>query len=221
MKKTTLLFSFLAIALGIFAQKDWARFNRYEAQNASVEMPVKVVFMGNSITEGWYRQDSAFFLNNRFAGRGISGQTSSEMLVRFRRDVIDLKPKAVVILAGTNDIAQNNGPISLQNVMGNIESMCQLAKANKIKVVLCSVLPAYEFPWRKELKPAGEVKKLNEMIRAYADKNKIPYVDYYNALADERGGLPKKYASDGIHPNMEAYKIMEGLVMKPLRKIAQ
>lgn len=218
MKKLLLLLCCVAFGFTTFAQKDWANFKRYEAHNATIKSPVKVVFMGNSITEGWYRQDSAFFLNNRFAGRGISGQTSAEMLVRFRRDVIDLHPQAVVILAGTNDIAQNNGYISLENVMGNIESMCELAKANNIKVILCSVLPAYEFPWRKEIKPAEDVKKLNAMIEAYAKKNRIPYVDYYSALVDDRGGLPTKYAKDGIHPTPEAYTIMEGLVMKQIRK---
>ena len=221
MNKFTLLFCGIALCCQLSAQKDWANFKRYESSNKTITAPVKAVFMGNSITEGWYRQDSSFFLNNHFAGRGISGQTSSEMLVRFRRDVIDLHPQAVVILAGTNDIAQNNGYISLENVMGNIKSMCQLAKANNIKVVLCSVLPAYEFPWRKELKPAEEVKKLNAMIAQYAKENKIPYVDYYSALVDSRGGIPAKYAADGIHPNMDAYKIMEGLVMKPLRKITR
>ena len=160
MRKLLILFGCVFFAGMLYAQKDWANFNRYASRNATVNYPVKAVFMGNSITEGWYRQDSAFFLHNHFEARGISGQTSSEMLVRFRRDVIDLHPKAVVILAGTNDIAQNNGYISLENTMGNIESMCQLAKANKIKVVLCSVLPAYQFPWRKELKPAEEVRKL-------------------------------------------------------------
>ncbi|MGL4292362.1 MAG: GDSL-type esterase/lipase family protein, partial [Bacteroidales bacterium] len=148
MKKTILFCCTLLCMLTATAQKEWANFKRYAETNKQIDYPVKAVFMGNSITEGWYRQDSAFFLNNHFAGRGISGQTSEQMLVRFRRDVIDLKPKAVVILAGTNDIAQNNGYISLENVMGNIESMCQLAKANNIKPVLCSVLPAWKFPWR-------------------------------------------------------------------------
>lgn len=218
MKKTLLFCCGLLFMFALSAQNEWANFKHYAEANKKVDYPVKAVFMGNSITEGWYRQDSAFFLANHFIGRGISGQTSEQMLVRFRRDVIDLKPKAVVILAGTNDIAQNNGYIALENVMGNIESMCQLAKANHIKPVLCSVLPAFQFPWRSELKPAEDVKKLNAMIEAYAKKNGIPYVDYYAALVDDRGGLPKKYAEDGIHPNMDAYKIMEGLVMKQLRK---
>ena len=141
------------------------------------------------------------------------------MLVRFRADVINLKPKAVVILAGTNDIAQNNGYISLENAFGNIVSMVELAKANNIKPILCSVMPAYEFGWRKGLEPAGKIIKLNAMIKAYADKNKIIYVDYHSALADERGGLPEKYSKDGVHPTLEAYKIMETIVQKAITKV--
>lgn len=222
MKNKSLLLALLLIGTTAFAQQnDWASFSRYEAKNAAVTEPVKVVFLGNSITDHWYRQDSAFFIDNNFAGRGISGQTSSQMLVRFRRDVIDLHPQAVVILAGTNDIAQNNGYISLENTMGNIMSMCELAKAHKIKVILCSVLPASRFPWRKELKPAEEIKKLNKMIEAYAEKNKITYVDYYSSLVNEEGGMPAKYAKDGVHPTPEAYQLMKGLVMKPIRKITR
>lgn len=222
MKNKSLLLALLLIGTTAFAQQnDWAAFSRYEAKNAAVTEPVKVVFLGNSITDHWYRQDSAFFIDNNFAGRGISGQTSSQMLVRFRRDVIDLHPQAVVILAGTNDIAQNNGYISLENTMGNIMSMCELAKAHKIKVILCSVLPASRFPWRKELKPAEEIKKLNKMIEAYAEKNKITYVDYYSSLVNEEGGMPAKYAKDGVHPTPEAYQLMKGLVMKPIRKITR
>jgi lysophospholipase L1-like esterase len=175
--------------------------------------------MGNSITEVWWPDDSTLFINNQYVDRGISGQTTSEMLVRFRADVINLKPKAVVILAGTNDIAQNNGYISLENAFGNIVSMVELAKAYNIKPILCSVMPAYEFGWRKGLEPAGKIIKLNAMIKAYADKNKIIYVDYHSALADERGGLPEKYSNDGVHPTLEAYKIMETIVQKAIKKV--
>ena len=164
----------MLVTSSLFAQeKDWAQFGRYAEANKTVKVPSKVVFMCNSITDGWWPNDSTFFINNQYVDRGISGQTTSEMLVRFRADVINLKPKAVVILAGTNDIAQNNGYISLENAFGNIVSMVELAKANNIKPILCSVMPAYEFGWRKGLEPAGKIIKLNAIIKAYADKNKI------------------------------------------------
>lgn len=203
----------------LFAQQqDWANFGRYEAANKTVKKSPKVVFMGNSITEGWWNNDSLFFKTNGYIGRGISGQTSSQMLVRFRTDVINHKPKAVVILAGTNDIAQNTGYISLENVMGNIISMAELAKANRIDVILCSVLPALDFSWRKGLEPADKIVELNKMIKAYADRNKLTYVDYHSALKDERNGLPEKYSNDGVHPTLEGYKIMEKIISPALKK---
>ena len=196
--------------------KDWANFTRYAEANASVTVRPKAVFMGDSITDNWFKKDGDFFSANNFAGRGISGQTTSQMLVRFRRDVIDLAPKYVVILAGTNDIAKNTGEISLENILGNIESMCELAKAHKIKPILCSVLPAARYSWRKEIEPAGEILKLNEMLRQYALANRTPYVDYHSVLKDESDGLPKAHASDGVHPNLECYKIMEEIILKYL-----
>lgn len=193
---------------------DWANFSKYEEANRSATKGA-VVFMGNSITEGWNNTHPDFFVVNGYICRGIGGQTTMQMLVRFRRDVIDLQPKAVVIMAGTNDIARNNGYISLENILGNIISMAELAKANDVGVILCSILPAYEFSWRKELNPADDIIKLNDMIRQYASEQDIPYVDYHSALKDERNGLPEKYAHDGVHPNAEAYHIMEGIV-KPV-----
>lgn len=222
MRQWLLIAGCVLVTSSLFAQaKDWAQFGRYAEANKTVKVPSKVVFMGNSITDGWWPNDSTFFINNQYVDRGISGQTTSEMLVRFRADVINLKPKAVVILAGTNDIAQNNGYISLENAFGNIVSMVELAKANNIKPILCSVMPAYEFGWRKGLEPAGKIIKLNSMIKAYADKNKIIYVDYHSALADERGGLPEKYSKDGVHPTLEAYKIMETIVQKAITKVVK
>lgn len=199
-------------------QNDWAQFGRYAEANKSVRTPTRVVFMGNSITDGWWNTDSLFFQNNRYIGRGIGGQTTAQMLVRFRADVIDLQPKAVVILAGTNDIAQNNGYIAPENILGNIISMAELAKANNIDVVLCSILPAYEYGWRKGLEPAGKIIALNKMIKEYADRHNLTYVDYHSALKDERNGLPEKYSKDGVHPTMEGYKIMEHLISEALEK---
>ncbi len=205
----------LFVSTTVFAQqKDWAKFDRYAAANDTVSVRPKAVFMGDSITDNWAKKDGAFFSDNNFVGRGISGQVTSQMLVRFRQDVINLNPKYVVILAGTNDIALNNGPISLDNVLGNIISMCELAKLHKIKPILCSVLPAEQFRWRKELQPAEDIIKLNEMIREYAKSEKIPYVDYHSALTNDKGGLPEQYSGDGVHPNIDCYKVMEEIILK-------
>uniref|UniRef100_A0AAU6WRX0 GDSL-type esterase/lipase family protein n=1 Tax=Chryseobacterium endophyticum TaxID=1854762 RepID=A0AAU6WRX0_9FLAO len=144
---------------------------------------------------------------------------TSQMLLRFREDVIKLNPKRVIILGGTNDIAENQGPISLDKVFGNIVSMAELAKANNIKVVLCSVLPAYDFGWRKDMHPADKVIALNKMIEAYAKKHNIPYVDYHSQMKDSRNGLDKIYTEDEIHPTEKGYEKMEGILMKKLGKI--
>lgn len=206
-----ILFSFQAQA------QDWPNLARYEKENASLPRPLpgenRIVFMGNSITEQWKKIDSAFFANKNYVNRGISGQTSSQMLVRFRQDVILLQPKLVVISAGTNDIAENTGPISLENILNNIIAMCDMAKANHIKVVLTSVLPAKAFSWRKQLEPAPRIIALNKMIKGYAAVNHLVYVDYHSAMADADGGLKASFSKDGVHPNLMGYKVMEPLVV--------
>ena len=198
--------------------RDWAQFYRYAGKNDSLTKAPSVVFMGNSITDFWAKRRTDFFAKHNMVGRGISGQTSSQMLVRFQSDVIDLKPKAVVILSGTNDIAKNNGTISLEHVFQNIVSMCQLAKFNGIQPVIASILPCAGFQWRPGVSPAEDIKALNVMLKDYAAKNKIPYVDYHSALADERGGLPASLSKDGCHPNDDAYEIMEKIVLKSISK---
>jgi lysophospholipase L1-like esterase len=218
MKRLIALAAVCLMAISANAQqKEWANFKRFKEANAEVTTAPKAVFMGDSITEGWARIDADFFKNNNFVGRGISGQVTSQMLVRFRQDVLELNPKYVVIMAGTNDIALNNGPIELKNVLDNLKSMCELAKFHKKKVILCSVPPANRFGWRKELKPADDIIKLNEMIKEYAASAKIPYVDYHSAIKDSENGLPAQYAKDGVHPNLECYKIMEEIVMKYIK----
>lgn len=199
-------------------QKDWAQFGRYAEANRRVKVPAHVVFMGNSITDHWWQADSLFFLDHNYLDRGISGQTTAEMLVRFRADVLDLQPKAVVILAGTNDVAGNNGYIAPEHTFGNIVSMVELARAHGIRVVLCSILPAYDFPWRRGLEPAGKILRLNEMLKGYADQEGIPYVDYHTALKDDRGGLPAVYSADGVHPTPAGYEVMKTLVQEGIRK---
>ncbi len=201
---------------------DWINLKKYAKSNESLGKPAagekRVVFMGNSITESWAVLDSGFFKDNGYIDRGISGQTSSQMLLRFRHDVIDLQPVVVVILAGTNDIAENAGPIALKDILGNIISMAQLAQANNIKVIICSVLPAYDFPWRHGLQPAEKIIKLNSMIKSYCSENKIRYVDYYSNMVDERKGLDKKYTIDGVHPTYDGYKVMDKLIKEAIKE---
>lgn len=201
-------------------QAQWANFARYKDANedlskASSTNP-RVVFMGNSITDAWIKADPSFFEGKNYIDRGISGQTTPQMLLRFRADVITLKPAVVVILAGINDIAGNTGPMTLEESFGNIVSMTQLAQANNIAVVISSVLPAYDFPWRTGLKPANKVIKLNAMLKEYCDKNNIPYVNYFDAMKDDRNGLPPNLSGDGVHPTLDGYKIMEPLVEKAI-----
>lgn len=201
---------------------DWANLKRYEKENARVEPPAaneeRVVFMGNSITEGWVRLKPEFFKVNPYIGRGISGQTTAQMLLRFRPDVINLQPKVVVIQAGTNDIAANRGPATLEEIAGNIFSMAELAKTNGIKVVLASVLPASSYAWRPAIYPADKIIELNKKIKAYAEKNKLVYLNYYPAMVDGNKGLKKEYGRDSVHPNIEGYKVMEALVVKAIEK---
>lgn len=197
--------------------KDWAQFYRYAGKNDSLTMAPTVVFMGNSITDNWAKMRPDFFEKHNIAGRGISGQVSSQMLVRFHSDVVNLHPNAVVILSGTNDIARNNGYITLEHICDNIKSMCQLAKYNGIVPIIASVLPCAGYSWRKDLSPAKDIKALNEMLKEYAEKNGFVYVDYYSMLVDKQGGLPECYTKDGCHPNEDAYKIMEEIVLKAIK----
>ena len=203
-------------------QKDWARFGFYEKENESIHAAngkTTVVFYGNSITRNWYEMRPQFFDQNGFTGRGIGGQTSAELLVRMRQDVIDLHPKTVIIMCGTNDIAQNNGTISLEHTMGNIISMCELAKANKIRPILCSALPARSFYWNPTVPDAPEqISRLNAMIKAYAEKSKITYVDYYSVMVAEDGGLKAGLSNDEVHPLDAGYEIMEAIILKVLGK---
>ena len=195
---------------------------RYAAANRRLPPPgagrPRVVLMGNSITEGWPRADSAFFKAGPYEliGRGISGQTSPQMLVRFRPDVLQLRPAAVVVLAGTNDVAQNTGPYDPQATLGNIESMVQLAQANGIRVVLASVLPAADFHWRKGLEPGPKIVALNQQLKALAARYRCAYLDYYTALANTNLGLPADYSADGVHPNLAGYRVMEPLLLRAL-----
>jgi len=224
MKKSRIVFTLflsLFVAGFTFAQ-DWANTSRFKDENAKLASPSagenRVIFMGNSITEGWIRTCPDFFAGKPYVNRGISGQTTPQMLVRFRPDVINLKPALVIILAGTNDIAGNTGPSTLEMIMDNLISMAELAKVNKIKVALSSVLPAFDYPWKPGLQPAEKIVTLNKMIKYYADSHGIVYLDYFSSLVDERKGLKKEYSGDGVHPNEIGYKIMAPLAETAIKK---
>ena len=208
-----------------FAQEiDFVHSARFAKENAALPKPSKkekrVVFMGNSITEGWIRTHPDFFKSNGYISRGISGQTSYQFLLRFREDVINLSPALVVINAGTNDVAENTNVYNEDQTFGNIVSMVELAKANKIKVILTSVLPAAAFKWRMEIKDAPQkIQALNARIEAYAKANKIPFVNYYKVMVvDENQALNPQYTKDGVHPTSEGYDIMEPLIKSAIDK---
>lgn len=200
--------------------QDWANLKKYQEENAKLATVStkedRVVFMGNSITEGWKRSRPDFFSANPYVCRGISGQTTPQMLLRFHQDVVALKPKVVVMLCGINDIAGNTGPSTLEMIQNNIMAMTEIARANKIRVVLSSVLPAFSFSWKPEVKPVDQVIALNKWIESYAKQQKLTYVDYFSVMKDERNGLPKSLAEDGVHPTQAGYAIMEPLVQKAI-----
>lgn len=195
---------------------DWPNLQKFAKANAELAPPApgeqRVVFMGNSITEGWAPHFAEQFPGKPYVGRGISGQTTPQMLIRFRQDVVALKPRVVVILAGTNDIAGNTGPSTLEMIEDNLASMSEIAQANGIRVVLCSVLPVFDYPWKPGLEPAPKIIALNAWIREYARAHNAEYADFHGAMADERKGLPKELAADGVHPNMAGYRIMGPIV---------
>ena len=220
--KILLISCLSVICMTYSVAQDWANLNRFQKENSELTSikpgEHRVIFMGNSITEGWINKRPEFFKGKPYLDRGISGQTTPQMLLRFRQDVIDLKPSVVVILAGINDIAGNTGPSTLEMIMDNVKSMAELAKANKIRVVLCSVLPAFDFPWRPGLEPAEKVVKLNKMIKTYAKEHKIVYVDYFSAMATDSNGLKDDLGYDGVHPNEAGYAVMEPLVEAGIKK---
>ena len=219
MKKTFILIIFATMSFFGYSQ-DWFGFNRYKADNeriiASGNYP-EVVFMGNSITDNWAYFHPDFFNSHNFCGRGIGGQTSAQMLVRFNDDVIDLHPKAVVIMAGTNDVAHNEYWVSPERVVDNIVAMCNQAQANGIVPIISSIPPCSEFPWRKEIKKPGQtIVDINKSLKAYADANGIVYLDYHSALTDENLGLPKTLSDDGCHPLPDTYFTMEEMVLEAI-----
>ncbi len=207
----------LCLTAPLGAQEDWASLGRYREANDSLGPPapgeMRVVFYGNSITDVWAAHFDEMFPGKPYVGRGISGQTTPQMLVRFRQDVIALEPAVVVILAGTNDIAGNTGPSTQAMIEDNLVSMVELAQANGIRVVLCSVLPAADYRWRPALGPAPKILALNAWMKDYAAAHDdVVYLDYHSAMADERHGLPPELSEDGVHPNVAGYRVMVPLV---------
>ena len=226
----SLLFVNYLIGQELFIQgggtlNDWANLSRYKEENNKLlnsSDELRVVFMGNSITESWSHFDPDFFLTNSYINRGISGQTTPQMLIRLKPDVINLKPKAVVILAGINDIAGNTGPMQVENIAENIQSMAEISKANGIQVLICSVLPAIDFPWSPGMNPSIKVLELNTLLRSYCRENNIIYVDYYSSMVDKKGGLKvPEYTSadDLVHPNKNGYDVMKSIIQDSLKKV--
>lgn len=227
MKKVILIMSFFPF-FGLFSHAQefnkLINLDRYAEANAALPAPAKgekrVVFIGNSITDGWPNAHPDFFKSNNYVGRGISGQTSPQLLSRFRQDVLNLKPVAVLINIGTNDVAQNTGPYNEEFTLGNIMSMAELAHANGIKVILSSVTPAGEYPWRKEIKDVPQkIMSLNAKIKAYAKEKGFSYIDYFSVMCDENNALKNNLGTDGVHPNEEGYKIMEATAKKVIDKV--
>lgn len=202
------------------AGKDWAQHERYASANKALARTPDVVFMGNSITDSWYTLRPGFFNSNNFVGRGISGQVTSQMLCRFKADVIDLHPRAVVISGGVNDIVGNNGYIDIAYIVDNVASMVDMARANGIVPIVATCLPTNYASWKPNFKNLGDlVKTYNEALRAMCDGKGVAMVDYYTPMADSDGGILKEYSDDRLHPNVHGYEtVMEPAVLEVLRR---
>ena len=200
--------------------EDWPNLNRYKKENYDLNLDLnegnRVIFMGDSITEGWSALYPDFFKKRNYVNRGISGQTTPQMLIRFRSDVVDLLPKTVVILAGTNDIAENTGPSNVKMITDNIFSMAELGNAHSIKIVLCSVLPVFKYSWKNIIDPPSYIYEVNSMIEEYCLKNNYKYLDYYSSMVDGQKGLMESLTEDGVHPNEKGYEVMSQLFQEKM-----
>jgi acyl-CoA thioesterase I len=203
------------------APDDWPNLGKYREDNARLlALPAaadRVVFLGDSITEFWIK-GGTLFQRKPYINRGISGQTTPQILLRFRQDVLALRPRVVVILAGTNDVAGNTGPSTPEMTEGNIASMAEIARENRVRVVLSSITPAFDYPWRPGLQPAEKIVALNQWIREYAGKHHCVYLDYFSAMADGRNGMKAAYSEDGVHPNAAGYAVMEPLAEQAISR---
>ena len=201
---------------------DWPQLEHYRAANAALALAApgedRVVFYGASMTEGWGRNGSTFFSGKPYVNRGISGQTTAQMVVRFRQDVIDLHPKAVLILAGTNDVAGNTGPTTPEMTEENWQSMADLAKANGIRVIFASITPSTDFPWRRGLHPAEKIRALNAWLKEYCAAHSLTYLDYYTSLTNAEGGMKAELTVDGVHATVKGYEVMAPLAQAAIDK---
>jgi lysophospholipase L1-like esterase len=201
---------------------DWPQLARYREANAALgpaaEGEGRVVFFGASMTEFWGKNGTKFFPGKPYVNRGISGQTTAQMVVRFRQDVIDLHPKAVVILAGTNDVAGNTGPMTAEMTENNWQSMADMAKVNGIRVIFASITPSTDFWWHKGLKPAEKIRTLNVWLKGYCASHGLTYLDYYSTLTDEEGGMKKEFTVDGVHASARGYAVMQPLAQAAIDK---
>lgn len=204
------------------ARDDWGNLCRYRDDNAArvkAKAPAPTaVFMGDSITEGWARIGADFFAANGYVGRGISGQVTGQNLLRFEQDVVALHPKVVHIMIGTNDVAGNAGPTTYENIQNNIMAMVQIARANKIAVVLATIPPSTDFPWRRGMEPASKIMKMNEVIRDYAKREDLVLADYHKALANPEKGFKSEWSGDGVHPNAEGFKVMDPIAEDAIKR---
>ncbi len=202
---------------------DWAQLNYYAKANTAILPPIqnenRIVFMGNSITQSWKTIHPEFFEGKPYINRAIGGQTTPQMLVRFRQDVIDLKPKVVAIMAGTNDIAENTGPTTIKRVADNLKSMCEIAHANNVKVILCSVLPAEDHPWQPGKDPKTKIPALNDILFTYAQTNNFYYLDYFSALNNGQNGMDEIHSDDGVHLTIEGYKVLEPMIENAIEEV--
>ena len=206
------------------SDQDWPNLTRYKNQNFDIPAPQenekRVVFMGDSITEEWSKLYPSYFEKRSYINRGIGGQTTPQMLIRFKQDVVDLMPTVVVILAGTNDIAGNTGPSNVKMITDNIFSMATIATAHGVQVVLSSVLPVYRYEWSPEIvDPPSTIESLNESLKEFAESNGLHYLDYFTEMVDNRKGLKKEFTPDGVHPNEKGYELMSGIAEKKLMSI--
>jgi lysophospholipase L1-like esterase len=211
-----------AAARAAAVARDWPALAFYRTDNEALPAPTRdhprVVFMGDSITQAWVRQRASFFTDNGYVGRGISGQTSPQMLLRFHQDVVALKPAAVLILAGTNDVAENTGPMTDEQIIDNLMAMVEIAQANKIKVVIGSVTPATSFFWRRDAVPAPRIAALNVKLKAWAAAHRLTYADFWAAMSMPDGTMNPANANDTVHPNAVGYGIMEPIAQAAIVK---
>lgn len=218
--KHTITFSLSLLLSSFICAQEWQNLERYQAENLELmknDNTTQVVFMGNSITEGWIQTSPAFFGDNPYVNRGIGGQTTPQMLLRFRQDVVALNPKVVLILAGTNDIAGNTGPSTLEMILDNIKGMAEIAVANNIEPILCSVMPAFDYPWKEGMEPNIKIPKLNSMIEAYCKEKNFIFLDYFKAMDDGKAGLREELTYDGVHLTEEGYKFIEPMAQMAIK----